>query len=208
MSHEGEGVTATAERPSHLVQSSFVARALTALARLVADVDPDLLSDAARADSDYAVLLRALERPEALAELRAQDPLAPARLRGLREKEWVLQAEGGTVVADEAAALLGISRQAVDKRRKSGALIGLTLGRRGYAYPTWQFGREGEGTLSGLSDVLSDLRGHGHSPWAQAVFMLSANTRLDGDTALNALRAGRIDEVRRAARTMGEHGAA
>ena len=139
-----------------------------------------------------------------LAVLRQQDPLAPARLRGLREREKLLQVEGGTVGVDEAAALLGISRQAVDKRRRAGKLIGLTLGRRGYMYPVWQFSQGG--TLPGLEEVLTELRGH--DPWMQAIFMLSENTRLSGQAPLHELRHGHVDDVRRAARMLGEHGAA
>jgi hypothetical protein len=167
-------------------------------------MDERALGDAAGAPSDYAVLLRALEQPEALAVLRQQDLLAPARLRGLREREKLLQAEGGTVGVDEAAALLGISRQAVDKRRRAGKLIGLTLGRRGYVYPVWQFSQGG--TLPGLEEVLTELRGH--DPWMQTIFLLSENTRLSGLVPLHELRHGHVDEVRRAARMLGEHGAA
>ena len=184
-------------------QATFIARALNALAHLTTEMDERSLGDAAGAPSDYAVLLRALEHPEALAVLRQQDPLAPARLRGLREREKLLQAEGGAVGVDEAAALLGISRQAVDKRRRAGKLIGLTLGRRGYVYPVWQFSQGG--TLPGLEEVLTELRGH--DPWMQVIFMLSENTRLGGLAPLHELRHGHVDDVRRAARMLGEHGA-
>lgn len=185
-------------------QATFIARALNALAHLATEMDERSLGDAAGAPSDYAVLLRALEHPEALAVLRQHDPLAAARLRGLREREKLLQAEGGAVGVDEAAALLGISRQAVDKRRRAGKLIGLTLGRRGYVYPVWQFSQGG--TLPGLEEVLTELRGH--DPWMQTIFLLSENTRLSGLAPLHELRHGHVDEVRRAARMLGEHGAA
>ena len=51
-------------------QAAFIARALNALAHLTTEMDERSLSDAAGATSDYAVLLRALEHPEALAVLR------------------------------------------------------------------------------------------------------------------------------------------
>ena len=54
----------------------------------------------------------------------------------------------GTFTATQIGQALGISRQAVDKRRKHGSLIGLDLGRRGFAYPAWQVGPRG--TLDGL----------------------------------------------------------
>jgi hypothetical protein len=127
-----------------------------------------------------------------------------ARLRGLLEREALLSAEGGTVSGATAARLLGISPQAVYKRRKAGKLIALTLGRRGLAYPVWQFDRGG--TLSGLEAVLAEL--HEHDAWMQAAFMLGANVRLEGRTPLEELRRGDLNSVLRAARVFGEHGAA
>ena len=185
------------------VQAAFLARSLNALARLVAEVDEKALGDAAGALSDYAALLRALEEPSVLHALRAEDSLAPARLRGLCFRERLLQAEGGTLSAPEVAALLGISRQAVDKRRRAGRLIGLRLGRHGYAYPAWQF--ETQGTLRGLERVLDELRDH--DAWMQVAFMVNANSRLDGESPLAVLRKGNLEPVIQAARSYGTQGA-
>jgi hypothetical protein len=83
--------------------------------------------------SDVEGLFDALERPEALTDLRRRDSLAPGTLRGLRARKDLLETAGGTVSERELAEALGITRQAVDKRRLSGKLIGIDLGRRGYA---------------------------------------------------------------------------
>jgi len=91
------------------------------------------------------------------------DPLAEARLAGLRSKTFLLQAEGGAVPVEEAAAMLGLTRQAVDRWRRAGKLIGLTMGRRGYLYPAWQFGEHG--TIPGLEETLAALDSFG--PWSQ-----------------------------------------
>ena len=72
---------------------------------------PYALTDAAAAETDYAVLVSALERPEALGELEREDPLAQARLRGLEARQQLHRggrrsaASGGsrTSVADHAA---------------------------------------------------------------------------------------------------------
>ena len=175
----------------------FIAQVLEALARL-ADA-PDTRSLVA-ADSTYDALVRMLDRPEVLAELRPRDPLAPARLRGLRLQQEILAAEGGSCSAQALAGALGITRQAIDKRRKRGALIGLSLGRRGYAYPVWQIG------LAGLERVLAELRDL--DPWTQAAYMLAPNRWLDGETPLSALRGGEIERVLAAARLYGEQIAA
>jgi hypothetical protein len=42
----------------------------------------------------------------------------------------------------------------------------------------------------------------------QVIFMLTPSRRLDGTTPLQAVRKGRVEEVQRAARAFGEHGAA
>lgn len=181
-------------------KAAFAARALEALTELTERSDEGTLIDAAGAPSNLAVLMHALENPEALAIVRRNDPLAPARLRGLRAQEWILNAEGGTLSATQIGAALHLSRQAVDKRRKQGLLIGLDLGRRGYAYPAWQAGPRG--TLAGLPAVLAELRDE--SPWAQAAFFLSGNDWLDGETPLAVLRRGETDRVRRAARHVGD----
>src|SRR5947209_199003 len=81
--------------------------------------------------------------------------------------------DGGTVSAEEAAGLLHMTRQGVDRRRQAGKLIGLLLGRRGYRYPVWQFDTSNgrTGTVPCLEDVLDALADH--DPWAQAIFMVN-----------------------------------
>ncbi len=186
------------------MQAAFVARALNALAQLVEDLDDRALSDAAGATSDYAALLKALEQPEVLAVLRQTDPLASARLRGIEARARLLDAEGGTLAAEQVARHLSISRQAVDKRRRSRRLLALSTGRRGYLYPVWQFGPDG--VLAGFEEILRDLRAH--DPWAQAAFFLNGSLFLDGTSPLAELRLENVEGVRRAALGYGEQGAA
>src|SRR5919202_5623765 len=88
---------AAADPATKPAQTAFLARALGALSRLATTLDKRDLGDAAGAPSDYAVLLWALEHPTVQALLAQDDPLAPARLRGLRLRQGWLQAEGGTL---------------------------------------------------------------------------------------------------------------
>lgn len=185
------------------VRGAFLARALNALARLAPRLDEEALGVAAGADSDYAVLLWALEEPDALAALRASDPLADARLRGLEVRERIAQAEGGTLTVEQAARLLGISRQAVDKRRRAGRMLALPIGNHRYAYPAWQFGQGG--VLAGLRETLDEL--DAGDPWTRAAFFLGENAYLDGARPLDRLREGDIEPVRRAAWWYGKQGA-
>lgn len=193
-------VMATAERP---LQAAFLSRALNALAKLTSHLDDHALGEAAGAPSDYATLVSVLEKPEVLEVLREQDPLGPARVRGLRASVDLLQAEGGTLSAEEVAVGLGITRQAVDRRRRGHRVLGLDTGRRGYAYPVWQFGSHG--VLTGLPEVLAVFTID--SPWMQAAWFLSNNYRLGGARPLDRLRSGDFGEVLQAARAFGEHGA-
>jgi transcriptional regulator with XRE-family HTH domain len=141
-------------------------------------------------------LLAALQAPEILEELSREAPLLRARLRGIRAKQRLLQAEGGVVRGQEFANLVGISRQAVDKRRRNGTLIGLSLGKKGYLYPVWQ------ADIDGLKPVLAELREYG--PWTQASFMLTPNSWLGDETPLNMLRQGESGAVVSAASMYGE----
>lgn len=193
-------VLRAADQPA---RAAFLARALNALARLAPRLEERALGDAAGALSDYAALLSALEQPDALGALQAEDLLATARVRGLRARAHLLAAEGGTLSVEAAANLLGVTRQAINKRRRAGRLLALSTGRHGYAYPAWQFGANS--VLPGLEEVLADL--HEHDPWTQAGFFLNGSLDLDGAAPLGELRRGNIAAVRRAAQRYGEQGA-
>jgi hypothetical protein len=181
-------------------KAAFAARALDALTDLAERLDEATLTDAAGAPSNLAALVQALDRPEVLAEIRRDDPLGPARVRGVRAQEWLLRQHGGTLTAGQMAEALGITRQAVDKRRKQGTLIGLDLGRRGYAYPAWQVGSMG--TLPGLPAVLAELSDE--SDWGKAAFFLTSNVWLDGETPLALLQRGETALVVNAASALGD----
>lgn len=186
-------------------KTAFVARAMNALATLADELDERSLANVAGTTSDYLVLVNALQQPEVAAIFKEDDPLLPARLRGLEARQQILEAEGGTMTVSEVAAMLGITRQAVEKRRKAGKLIALSLGKRGFAYPRWQFDAQGH-VLAGLEETLCDVSER--DGWTQAIFMLRPNTRLEYHRPLDELRQGNLAEVRRAARSYLEHGAA
>jgi hypothetical protein len=104
---------------------------------------------------------------------------------------------------DDAAKLLRVSRQAIDKRRKTQTLLAVRVGRR-YLYPAWQFGEAG--ALEGLAAILDALRGV--DAWARMRFFLNGNAKLAGERPLSRLRRGDRTAVLSAARAFGEHGAA
>jgi hypothetical protein len=184
------------------VRRIFLTRMLNATAWLVRELDAPALSEAAAQRTDYSVLLRALEAPEIVESLASDDPLAEARLSGLRSKAFLAQAEGGTLSAEETANVLGLTRQGVDRRRRAGRLLALTLGRRGYRYPIWQFADQG--MLPGMEETLAALDSFGE--WSQVSWFINPNMDLDGRSPLSLLREGRVEPVVRAAHRYGEMG--
>jgi hypothetical protein len=88
--------------------------------------------------------------------------------------------------------MLGISRQAVDKRRRAGTLLAVREG-SDWRYPLCQFD-QGE-VIGGISDVVRGFAAAG--PWIALDFLLAADTVLGGRTALQALSDGDREAVRR-----------
>jgi hypothetical protein len=182
---------------------ALVSRLLRVVTNLEKELAKERINEAVAAPTDYLVFLNALTASSMASQSAAEDPLAAAKFRGLERKRQLVEAAGGALSAQNVADLLGITRQAVDKRRAQNQLIGLTQGRRGYIYPSFQF--EDANTLLGLADVLEELRSF--DPWMQLAFFVNSNDRLSGKTPVTALRAGNQSEVLRAARSYGEHGA-
>jgi hypothetical protein len=161
-------------------------------------------SDVPDAKLRGAKVLRILLERLADEVLPTDDSLARARLRGVIAMRELLSGDGGALTGSEVGELLGISRQAVDKRRKAGQLLVVELPRRGLLYPAWQFVEAG--MLPGFLEVLAALRAH--DPWAQARFFVTRSDRLARRRPLDVLRKGQIEPVLRAAEGFGEQGAA
>jgi hypothetical protein len=187
--------------PDPLMRAVLV-RAVSAVTALTREQSDTALGDAVAAPSDIQVLWRMLSAPEALDILRHDDPLIDARLRGIAARDDILRAEGGTVDVTTAATMVGISRQAMDRRRQRHAVLALPVGRRGYRYPVWQFTQSG--MLPGLDAVLHALAQDGE--WFAAGWVLAENNRL-GARPLDLLREGNTDAVVQAAWAYGEQGA-
>lgn len=61
-------------------------------------------------------------------------------------------------------------------------------------------------TLPHLEESLTALKDH--DDWRKLSFFLNGNVRLGGKAPIKALRDGQYEEVVKAARSLGEHGAA
>jgi hypothetical protein len=177
------------------MQMQVSSRAHEKLLREVAEATAQVPASVVAKRAVLPILIRhlAASRP-------SSDPLNAARLRGIAAQEE-LAAE--TLSASDVAKLLGISRQAVDKRRAQGKLLAIVPPKRGNRYPAWQFARRG--VIEGLEAVLAALKGH--DAWTQVRFMMSENYRLGGKKPIDRLKAGDVASVVRAAELLDVHGA-
>jgi hypothetical protein len=164
--------------------------------------------NATSAPTDFAALVRALSSQDLLnkllEDLKQAEPLAPAFIRGIEAKRRLIEENGGVFTAEQVAQIIGISRQAVEKRRQSGKLVAVSTGRHGYLYPAWQFNESG--TLAGLQDVLAVLEPH--DEWMKTIFFVSKNPRLGDRTPVEMLKSGKLKQVLDTALVYGEHGSA
>jgi hypothetical protein len=125
-------------------------------------------------------------------------------LKGLQDRMELLNSEGGAISSSQVASLLGLSRQAVDNRRKKSKLLAVYLdGRNDYFYPVWQFGESG--IKKNFEKILANLE---HlDPWMKLVFWLSKNNYLRSERPLDALKDDeKMDLIIRAAKMTGEQG--
>ena len=156
---------------------------------------------------DRAAILRATDDFWTVMETLSLAPVAESaeykvRLRGALAKRKLLQMDGGVLSPSSAAALLGISRQAVGQRRAAGRLLGIE-GPRGYLYPAWQF--KDRSMLPGFEETLRALRGE--DAWSILTFFLELDAAAGNERPLDLLRTGGLDAAARAAELYGEQAA-
>ncbi|MHC2364732.1 hypothetical protein ACVMH6_002714 [Rhizobium leguminosarum] len=149
------------------------------------------LADALSAPTDAGSLAQLLSRSDMVgAAINDLDPLVPALARNVEHRKNLVERAGGTMSAEDAGRILGISRQAVDKRRRAGTLLAVREG-SDWRYLLCQLD-QGE-VIAGISDV---VRGFS-ATWIALDFLLASDTVLGGRTALQALRDGDREAVRR-----------
>ena len=175
-----------------------------AVADVTEKVDHAVATEAVSESSYPLTLVRVLKRPEILDELRRADPLAQARLRGITARQQLIDMAGGVLSSDQAADALGLTRQAVDRRRRAGKLPAISAGKRGYRYPAFQFASGG--VLPGLETVLNALEPH--DPWMQLSFFVNPSSDLDGESPVAVLQKENLEAVLMSGAAFGEHGAA
>lgn len=188
--HHARAPRARAE--GDLVRDAFRRRAETALEHLASSADLEDLARALEAPTDYGAVARALGTSAVPVAVLDLDPLADALARGVGERERLAAEAGGLLTAGQAGrALGGISRQAVDKRRRANRLLAVRVA-GDWRYPAVQIG--GDGTVpAALPSVLAAASGLGMGAWATLDFLLAPDDTLGGVAPLDALRRGGTD---------------
>ena len=176
------------------VQAAFLRRAIAAVEHIAETASAKTLTAALAAPTGVGSLAQLLSRSEVVGSAVTDlDPLAPALARNVEHRERLLALAGGTVSAEEAGRLLGgITRQAIDKRRRANTLLAVREG-SDWRYPACQFIQSEIAT--GIADIVGGFAEAG--PWAALDFLLAPDSALGGRTPLDALRAGDREAVQR-----------
>jgi nucleoid DNA-binding protein len=126
-----------------------------------------------------------------------------ALLRGKEICESDLRDSGGAFTLQDVEKLLGISRQAIDKKVRDDALLAVPGPHNHRRYPVVQF--TGDGILPGLEDVLKSLPSA--NGWFRLNFLIRPDARLGGRRPVDLLKENKIDPVVVAAKAVGVQGA-
>lgn len=172
-------------------RAAVLARMVHAVADLAERCDPAVLRHAAGEASNDKVLMEIL----ASAPSARGDAFAAAKARGGQMRRELLESDGGTLSAEEVGRLLGLTRQAVDKRRKAGRLLAVEEG-GSWRYPAWQVH---DGAI--LPHLEAVLDGFGPASAIERVqFFVRGVDALGGKRPLDLLRRGqRVKDVLRLA---------
>jgi hypothetical protein len=126
------------------------------------------------------------------------DPMSPEEaVEALLWAESEMQANREILLKDsisaaEAAALIGRSRQSIERLRRAGRLLALRAGSQ-WRYPRWQFEPDASGgVLPGLEEVVRNLQ---LSPAGAAFWLLQPAERLGGVPPIELLRRHRPEPV-------------
>jgi hypothetical protein len=183
------------------VNQLALTRALRDLRRAFVYLPAKEVWEAAARHYDREVLLDLVAGGEMEEVYEEEQERALARVEGLLYRRELLEKAGGVLGVAEVAQLLGLTRDAVDKRRKRERLVAVDLGRHGWRYPAFQF--TGNRLLVGLEEALEALRPE--DGWVALSFFLEEAEELGGRTPAEALADGETEAVIEVAGLYGEH---
>lgn len=174
------------------ISRALMVRTMRAVDRMLRRAPGDLLVSAVAAPSDFAALARTLSDPRVADTSEDSDPLAGALGRSIAHRRLLRERAGEMLSVGQVGQLLGISRQAIDKRRAARRILALRQG-SDWLYPAFQF-RDGE-VLDGLGEVLEACAAM--DGWSIVDILLAPDDAFGGRSLLDMLRAGDHAQVAR-----------
>jgi hypothetical protein len=123
--------------------------------------------------------------------------LAAARRRGTETVAEILNSPDMLTVR-AFAALIRTSPKTVNQQRKGGDLLGIAAANHGVRFPRWQLTDDGR-PLPGLRSLFEILGG---DPLTVFRFLTQRHNELNGETALEAIKSGRLEAVQEIARNL------
>lgn len=186
MAPQGEGNAPT-------LRGALRLRMRRAVDRLVDRMPPVAMLEAVAAPTDFETLIVMIQEGAVLPPPVPESPLAGAMALAAVHKQELLARIGPMLPVSEVQNLLGISRQAVDKRRERGSLLGVRLG-HSWFYPKLQFDMANDARVyPALGKVLKIHEGH--SAWVVFDALLANDPAFGGRTMLDVVRAGQDDLI-------------
>jgi hypothetical protein len=187
------------EVPVTKVRYSRIAKKKAALTKVIANY-ADTAAQAKKTGKSFLVAYRVspdgkieIVRTD-VAEKPASSPLdaaiARAKGRGSAKIADILKGED-MLTAETFGKLIGTTHTTVNAKRKAHEVLGLEGATRGVRYPRWQITAD-HLPLPGLAQVFEAL---GDQPWAVYRFLRTSHAELGGATALDALKAGKVQAV-------------
>lgn len=191
----------SSESAREALKQAFLRRSVKMLERVSSSASPETLKSALSAPTDVGGVATLLSDLAPLdVDLSSVDPFVEAMALGATVKQELLTSGGGGLTSSQVASALGITRQAVDKRRVRQALLAVPNGSGEYLYPACQF--TSIGVIPALEEVLRAFPIR--SPWTQLSALLAPAPALGDRTILEALKSGAIERAIAIAASFGE----
>jgi hypothetical protein len=187
-SGQPSGAALAVQADDALLRDVFRRRAAHAVERLAASASLESLALALEAPTDFGTIASALGHAGMPASALDLDPLADAVARGAAAKASLAEQAGGLLSTPDAGRALGITRQAVDKRRRANQLLAVKVA-SDWRYPAMQIGSDGQ-VPPYLAAILTDGAAASLTGWAMLDFLLAPDTVLGGLSPWQALRQG------------------
>lgn len=194
----------SSENAREALAQAFLRRSVKMLERVSSSASSETLKSALSAPTDVGGVATLLSDLAPLhVDVSSVDPFVEAMALGAATKQELLTSAGGGLTSSQVARALGITRQAVDKRRIRHALLAVPNGSGEYLYPACQF--TSTGVIPALEEVIRAFQIR--SPWTQLSALLAPAPALGGKTILEALKSGAIETAIAIAASFGEQAA-